>query len=598
MTENQESPSVTPVPASPEEGGKITLSWQTIRGIGRRRWFYLPRLFSRREKMMLLVLAAAAVVSFFWLTNRIIARITIPVPAVGGIFREGVTREPQFINPIYASNDTDRDLVNLVFSKLVRYNSSGTPIMDLAESIEISPDGKSYTIHLRRDVLWHDGESFSADDVLFTLKTIQDSNYKSPLRQNWQGVTVEKADENTVRLTLRQPYAPFIENLAVGIIPEHLWRKVPRETAILSDLNLKPIGTGPYKFDTLTRREDGSLISVALVRNSDYHLAGPYLEDIQFLFYKDEEQVIAAYRRGEVDSLFLTSAANAGKLEQLDVEIHKLHLPKIFAVFLNPGANPALARKAVRQALSLAIDREAIVAKSAEGGGIVVNSAIPDGTLGFNPDIPKAAFSPADAQTLLKNDGWKDSNSDGVLERTEVKGKNRTVQKLEVRIVTSDVPELAKAAELVRDMWQAIGVKAEVKALPVSELETSMIRPRAYEALIFGEVFGHDPDPFAFWHTSQLKDPGLNIALYSNLAVDKLLEDARQTNDTKARGDRYRDFQKIVNDEIGALFLYSPEDYYIIRKSIKGVTLGAIALPEERFNGINEWYTGTRRAIK
>lgn len=547
---------------------------------------------------MLLILAVAAATSFFWLMNRVITRITIPVPAVGGVLVEGVTREPQFINPIYASNDTDRDLANLVFSKLVRYDSNGDATMDLAESIETSPDGKSYTIHLRRGVLWHDGESFSADDVFFTLKTIQDSNYKSPLRQNWQGVNVEKIDDSTVRLTLRQPYAPFLENLAVGVIPEHLWRKVPRETAILSDLNLKPIGTGPYKFDTLTRREDGSLISVALVRNSDYYLSGPYLKEIKFSFYKDEEQLIAAYRRGEVDSFFLTSANNADKLRQLDVEIHRLRLPKIFAVFLNPGANQALARKAVRQALSLAVDREAILAKSAEGGGIIASSAIPAGALGFDSDIPMSAFNPADAEALLKNDGWKDLNDDGILERTEVKGKSRTVQKLEIRIVTSDVPELAKAAELVRDMWQAVGVKTEVKTLPVSELETSMIRPRAYEALIFGEVFGHDPDPFAFWHTSQLKDPGLNIALYSNRAVDQLLEDARRTSDPKARGDKYRDFQKIVNDEIGALFLYSPDDYYIIRKSVKGVVLGAIALPEERFNGVNEWHTGTRRAIK
>ena len=125
-----------------------------------------------------------------------------------------------------------------------------------------------------------------------------------------------------------------------------------------------------------------------------------------------------------------------------------------------------------------------------------------------------------------------------------------------------------------------------------------MIRPRAYEVLVFGEVFGHDPDPFAFWHTSQLKDPGLNIALYSNHTVDQLLEEARRTSDQAAREEKYGRFQKIVSDEIGAIFLYRPTNYYAIRHGFNGIDLDAIALPEERFNEINRWYVDTRRALK
>lgn len=609
MDDNKEAtpPPSEPAPketpdASLNPEGKPSAShgagWKTVRAVNWRRWFYFPRLFSRDEKTAILVFGLIAVAAFGFLVFRIVDRLTILAPDVGGTLREGVARELRFINPLYAASDTDRDITNLVFSKLIRYSRNGSPDMDLAENIEVGEDGKVYTVHLRPGVRWHDGEDFSADDVVFTVKTIQDPDYKSPLRQNWQGVTVEKIDDAAVRLTLRQAYAPFMENLALGIIPEHLWRKIPRETAVLSDLNLKPIGTGPYQFSKLTRRQDGSIISVALTRNKNYYLDGPYIREIDFKFYPDEVQLIAAYRRNEVDSFLVTSAAGAGELQKLDAEIHQLRLPKIFAVFLNPGANPALTRQAVRQALSAAIDRETILQKSGVGSGVVVNSAIPPGTFGFNAGITPPLQDQAEAQKLLQKDGWKDLNGDGILERREGKGKSQTTEKLELRIVTSDAPELAKTAELVAAMWKNIGVKTEVTAMTVSELESSMIRPRAYEVLIFGEVFGHDPDPFAFWHTSQLKDPGLNVALYSNRAVDQLLEQARRTADPALREKKYLEFQKTVSDDIGAIFLYAPSDHYAVRKSIQGVDIGDVTLTEERFNRIAGWFVDRGRAIK
>ena len=609
MDDNKEANSPPSEPAAKEapdaslnpEGKSLAsygASWKTIRAINWRWWFYFPRLFSRDEKMAILIFGLIAVAAFGFLAFRIVDRVTILVPDVGGILREGVTHELRFINPLYAVSDADRDITSIVFSRLIRYSRNGSPDMDLAENVEVGEDGRVYTVHLRKGIRWHDGEDFSADDVVFTIKTIQDPDYKSPLRQNWQGVTAEKVDEATVRLTLRQAYAPFMENLALGIIPEHLWRKIPRETAVLSDLNLKPIGTGPYQFSKLVRRGDGSIISVTLTRSRNYYLDGPYIREVDFNFYSDEAQLIAAYRRNEVDSFLVTSAASAEELQKLDAELHQLHLPKIFAVFLNPGANPALARKAVRQALSAAIDREAVLQKSGVGSGVVVNSAIPPGTFGFNAAITPPLQDQVEAQKFLQKDGWKDANSDGILERTEGRGKSQTTQKLELRIVTSDAPELAKTAELVAAMWKNIGVKTEVTAMTVSELESSMIRPRAYEVLIFGEVFGHDPDPFAFWHTSQLKDPGLNVALYSNRAVDQLLEQARRTADPALREEKYLEFQKTVSDEIGAIFLYAPSDHYAVRKSIQGVDIGDVTLTEERFNRIANWFVDRGRALK
>ncbi len=570
--------------------------WRTVRGITHHRWLYLPRLFSKRERTRILAFAAVAGIAFIFFASRALDRVTVPRPAVGGTLREGAIGEPRFINPLYASSDTDRDLSHIVFSGLIRYDRQGNITMDLAAAVDISPDGKTYTVGLRPGLSWHDGAPLTIDDVIFTLKTVQDPTYQSPLRANWQGVTIEKLSDTTVRFSLRQPYAPFMENLALGILPEHLWRRIPRETAILSELNLKPVGSGPYQFKKFTRREDGTITSLTLARNRSYHLEGPYLNEVRFSFYPDEAALAAAYRRNDIDGFMFRSAERLQELERLDAAIHELKLPKVFGLFLNPSVQPALGRRSVRAALALAIDRALLVRETSAGGGALANSAIPEGTFGANTSIPPIPFDPGQARELLAKDGWKDAG--GTWERTEGTGRNRKTAKLEFRIATSDSPELAAAAERIAEMWRAIGVGVEVKVLPISDLEATMIRPRAYEVLLFGEVFGHDPDPFAFWHTSQLKDPGLNIALYSNRNVDRLLEEARRTNDATLREEKYHQFQKIVADELGAIFLYRPTNYYALRNGFNGAGLGAITLTEERFNELNLWHTDTRRALK
>lgn len=581
---------------SPSSAPQRLRFWHAIRRLTRRHWLYLPRLFSRRERLTLSAVGGIALISLVLFLGQTIGRVTIERPAVGGVLREGAVGEPRFINPVYASGDTERGLSNLVYAGLVRYDENGAPAMDLADAIEISPDGKSYTVRLRAGLRWHDGRPLTAADVAFTIRIIQDPEYRSPLRPNWQGVAVEKLDDASVRFSLRQAYAPFVENLALGILPEHLWRNIPRETAAISDLNLKPVGSGPYQFKKFTRREDGTVTSLTLARNRRYHREGPHLKEIRFTFYPGETELVTAYRRNEIDAFVFNSAAIRSELAGIDAEIHELRLPKIFGVFMNATIQPALGRKAVRQAMRAAIDRERLIEEAGGGAGVAAPTAIPPGTFGFNPNIAPPPYDPDAARKFLADDGWKDG--DGVLERTEGSGARRRTTALKLRIATSDAPELAAAARLIAEMWKAIGVGVEITVLPITDLEATVLRPRAYEVLVFGEVFGRDPDPLAFWHTSQLKDPGLNIALYSNRAVDQLLEEARKTRDPAAREQQYRQFQKIVNDEIGAIFLYRPTNYYAIRRGFAGVNLAAAALPAERFNNLDQWHADTRRAFK
>jgi len=138
----------------------------------------------------------------------------------------------------------------------------------------------------------------------------------------------------------------------------------------------------------------------------------------------------------------------------------------------------------------------------------------------------------------------------------------------------------------------------EIKNVSRSELQNNYIRPRNYEALLFGEVLNYNPDPFAFWHSSQKKDPGLNLSLYDNAEVDKLLEEARQETDRNIRAEKYRKFQELVIEDVPAIFLYSPDYLYIQNKSVNGVELKNIVIPADRFNGIENWYIKTERVWK
>ncbi|MDZ4260596.1 MAG: ABC transporter substrate-binding protein, partial [Candidatus Sungbacteria bacterium] len=266
-----------------------------------RKLLYLPRIISSLEKRYLFLLGIIVFLSGIGLVTRLYTQLTVPMPKVAWSYTEGVIGEPRAINPLYASRDTDRDISRLIFSGLLTYDGSGAIEPDLAERIETSDDNKIYTVVLKKELTWHDGEPITADDIVFTIHTIQNAQYRSPLRSNWQGVNVEKLDNQSVRFILRAPYAPFVENLTLGIIPKHIWQNVSPEQAPLHEANLKPVGSGPYRFDEMKQNKDGSLSWYQIVRNPDYHREGPFIKKIIFQFYKSEDEMFTAWRKGIID---------------------------------------------------------------------------------------------------------------------------------------------------------------------------------------------------------------------------------------------------------------------------------------------------------
>lgn len=562
-----------------------------------RKFFYLPHVLGPQEKRLILFLVFALVFSMGGLAVRNWLKFTRPAPQIGKSYAEGLLKEPRNINPVFAAQDADRDISRLLFSGLLTYSGKGELETDLAETYEISPDGKTYTVFLKKGVFWHDGAPLTAEDVIFTVKTIQNPQYKSVLRANWQGVGAEKLDDYTVRFTLRAPYAPFIENLTTGIIPKHLWESVGPEQAILHELNLKPVGSGPYKFDWFKQAKDGTILRYTLARNPRYHRGGPYLKKITFVFFKNEEEAIKAFRKGLVDGFGPISASRLQEQGSQKAMILAVSMPRIFGIFFNSKKAELLADKKVRQAIARALNREEIVKKAASGGAVPSASPLPFS--GRNKTTESvSAYDPESAQKLLEESGWKDNDGDGIREKKiRQKGKEAAVP-LRFVLTTSDWPELLRSADIIKTALKDVGIDIAVEKRTLSELESEVIRPRNFEMLLFGQVYGYEPDLFAFWHSSQIKDPGLNVALYGNKKVDQLLEEARRLQDEKARNKKHEEAGLIIAQDLPAVFLYSQLYLYLLPADLQGVSLEKISLPADRFNEINKWYRETKRVFK
>lgn len=552
----------------------------------------LPKVLSKRERYLLLgflVVGIAAIISIPFTSY---FHFTVPEASAGGSFSEGIMGEPRLVNPLLAqANDADRDLTSLIFSGLMKYNEDGKLVPDLAKSApEISSDGLTYTVYLKENALWHDGSKVTADDVIFTIQTAQNPDYVSPQRVSWQGVDIEKVNDFTVRFRLKNKYAQFANNLTVGIIPKHLWQYVKPINFSLSELNLKPIGSGPYQFDNLKKNKTGQIESYDLKAFDQYYDGRPYVDTMTLKFYPSEDAMIDAYNKNDIQNLSFISGQNVSKLKYKSrIDIKQLKLPRFFAAFFNQENSKILADKNVRLALNHATDRDAIVSKILGGKGMIVNSPMASGILDINSNVETYPFDLNKAKDILKADGWIDSDNDGIL--------NKKDTKLSIKITTSTWPELMDVANMLKDQWKTVGVDVTVEALPISQLQ-QVIKDRNYQVLVFGEILNIDPDPFSLWHSSQKHDPGLNLALYDNKTADKLLEDARQTINPLERMKKYDDFQKIVIDDAPAVFLYSPYYLYAQAKGIHGFTTSLISMPSDRFMNVEHWYIDTDRRLR
>jgi peptide/nickel transport system substrate-binding protein len=547
--------------------------------------------FSKREYFVFIVFLCALLVSSLAILQNINRSFMVSVPMKGGTINEGIVGTPRFINPVIASTAPDEDLVSLIYSGLMRKNDDGTLVPDLALKYDVSKDNLTYTFTLRDNIYFHDNTPVTADDVVFTINEIKDPIIKSPQKGNWDGVSVEKIDEKTVKFTLKQPYAFFLENTTIGIMPEHIWDNSPIE---LNDANIQPIGSGPYKVDKVSKEAGGLIDYYDLVPFKNFNLGEPFITKFSLHFYQNEDDQVSALLNGEVDQIGSISPKNAEMLKEKNYRVESTTLPRVFGLFFNQSQNQIFTDKSVLQAIDLAIDKPNIIKEVLSGYGTAIDGPIPPNMINYQ-QLNKVDDSTQEdkiqqAEDILAKDGWK-AGADGFLTKTTTDKKKKKTVNLEFSISTSNADELSESADLIKQNLEAIGMKVDVKTFDIGNLNQGVIRPRKYDALLFGEIINSESDLFAFWHSSQRKDPGLNVAMYTNAKVDKILEDASITIDDKDRIKKYTDFETEIKKDMPAVFLYSPDFIYVISNNIKGFSMNNITTPSDRFANSYLWYT-------
>lgn len=548
--------------------------------------------FSPVEKFLSAIFAILLVFGAASLLYKVNALFLTTIPAKGGELKEGIIGSPRFINPLLSLSDADRDLATLIYSGLLKTTTDGKLVPDLADRYEISKDGLSYTFHLREGATFHDGAAVTPDDVLFTIQKAQDSALKSPKRASFEGVTVEKIGERDVRITLRQPYAPFLENATLGILPKVLWKEADAEQFPFSPLNLEAIGSGPYKVTKIKRNSSGIPNYIELSSFKDYALGKPYIDRIIVRFYQNEKDLLDGFANKEIESVNTITPKAAKSLEAKGYRIEHAPLPRVFAIFFNQNQAALFTEKAVRQALDLSTDKMAIVDNVLYGYGVPIDDPIPPLLITSTKDEATSTLARlAEANALLDKAKWIRNPSTGIRER--VKGKE--TKRLSFSLVTSDVPELRESAELLKEMWGKIGAEVRLQIFESGDLNQNVIRPRKFDSLLFGEIVGRDLDLFAFWHSSQRNDPGLNIAMYTSAKVDKLLEEARTTTNGEKRIIDYTNAVAAIRADAPAVFLYSPEFIYVLPEKIRGFTFSRTTTPSERFLDVQNWYINTEK---
>lgn len=522
----------------------------------------------------------------------------VSVPLRGGSISIGIIGTPRFINPVLATSPVDQDLVAIIYSGLMRKNPDGTITPDLAEKYEMDKNGLVYTFTLKDKIFFQDGEAITADDIVFTVGKVKDSIIKSPRKVDWDGVAVQKIDDKTIEFTLKQPYSSFLENATIGILPSHLWNDSPIE---LNTANTSPIGSGPYKVEDFTQESSGVINSYKLSSFKKFILGEPHIENVTLHFYSNEESLISALEKKEVDQISSITPLNADILKERNYKIESSVIPRVFGLFFNQNQNHLFTDKVITRAVNRAIDKNKIIREVLFGYGVAIDEPIPPNMLAYREyeeeNLSRDEILESVKSSLAK-DGWT-MGEDGFLEKTITdKNKKKTSTPLQFSISTGNAPELVKTAELIKQDLTAIGMKVDIKTFEVGNLNQSVIRPRKYDALLFGQIITDEADLYAFWHSSQRKDPGLNVAMYTNAKVDKILEEAFITVSEEERTKKYIQFEDEIKKDMPAVFLYSPNYIYTVPDKLKGALVNHMVSPSDRFLNIHSWFTETENVWK
>jgi peptide/nickel transport system substrate-binding protein len=538
---------------------------------------------------IIIILVTGIVMGLLLLSEQTGFRLVSPVPTSGGVYTEALIGSMQRLNPaLDYYNSADRDVDRLIFSSLIKFDDKGLPKSDLAETWGISYDGLTYNFQLRENAKWHDGTAVTAEDVVFTVDLLRDPDSVLPddIKEILNTVQVTALSDNLVQFQLPEAFSPFMDYLDFGILPKHLLGGMTYSEIINSQFNLSPVGSGPYKFESLLV-EDGKIQGVVLSSNSSYYLDTPYINDFVFRYYNDAQSAYSAYEEGTVQGI---SQVTADILPQVlansEIALYSAVKPEFSIVLFNLNNSDVkfLQDENIRRALLMALDRRGMIDRILGGQGVIADVPVLPSNWAYYSSVSRVDQDVAAAESLLKE-------ADYTLEEEGATVRSKDGEQLSFRLLHPNDAYHTQLAQAIQSDWKKIGVDVELVPVSYDALILDHLQPLTYEAALIDINYARspDPDPYPFWDQAQ-QTGGQNYSQWENRIVSQYLEEGRVLRDTGERAKLYRNFQVVFSEELPALPLFYPVYNFAVDKSVQGIRLGSWYDTSDRFNNINEWY--------
>lgn len=545
---------------------------------------------------------------------------------VVGLDQNGLPQTLSKVSPLLPTAiQLEKDISELIYEPLIRFEQDGNISMVLAESIVRIKEGAEYEFVLRPDVFWHDGKPFGLSDVFRSLEIVseieeEDANsYVQAIKQMaWEPTGERSLLICTVRdlsevATIENPctgatgekpiLANFLELISIKIIPAHLAQDINARTIDKPDplLNRFPIGTGKYKFAGATAG------SILLDANQNYYGNPPLVSQIQFKLFGTEEQAVAALKNSEIHGFVSSSTEflqSVNRYPQIRVVDSPVLYNQYWAIYLNLRKSPQgeaegpafFSDPLVRKAISLGVNRESVLDVLSDKGKQAVGP-IPEISEFYASNIKRYNFNQAQAIEYLNQAGWVGRDGSGIRVKDGIR--------LSFTLSYVNTPDRNRVVESIRQDLSKIGVELKPDPRILNDLTTQVVTPKQFEALLYGMNTFIDPDRFELFHSSQgLK---LNLAGYVGQdqtakieqgktvrvpRVDRLLEQARSYDPLNAKKERKEDyikFQELIAEDSPVIFLYHPQFVYMLNVRVNNVNLDRAGAIEQRFRSVGEW---------
>ena len=549
----------------------------------------------RLRWQLLIIFLTGLVIGVLLITEQPGKLPSVVQPQEGGVYTEALTGSLERLNPVLDFyNQPDKDVDSLIYSGLLKFDSRGLPEGDLAQSWGVSQDGTIYNFVLRSDARWQDGQPVTTLDVTFTIDLLRNGGSVVPadLQAFWQKVKVTALSPTAMQFILPEAYAPFLDYLTFGVLPQHLLNGKKIDDLVNDPFNLAPIGSGPYQFDHLII-ENGQIAGVAL-KASAYNKTsdnGPFISQIVFRYYPTSSEAFAAYQQGDVQGIGdVTADILPNVMKTPDLSLYTARQPEITMILFNLNNNDVsfLQNKDVRRALLMGLDRQAIIDHLLQGQATITDGPILPGTWAYYDNLQSVAYDPDAARALLVTAGYS-LPKDGTVRQD----KNGTAIHFSLSYPDDDLHKAI--AEKIQSYWQALNVEVDLEALPYDKLISERLSPHSYQAALVDLSLSDspDPDPYPFWDEEQITG-GQNYSQWDNHLASEYLEEARTTTDLDTRIRMYDNFQVVFSQELPALPLYNLVYTYAVDQQVKGVSVGPLYDPSDRFSSVTGWYLVAR----